>query len=237
MNEIIKNAKAVVSDRQQLNKKYTLISFEMKQPHDFRFIAGQFISLTIPGTEERRSYSLASRPVTHGFQIFVDITPQGPGTQYIDSLQPGHEIEFIGPMGQFVIKDDPEVKEEALIFVGTGCGVAPLRSMIMDQLQNKNDTREMWLYWGLRHADDIALQEEFEDIDEDFKNFHFHLTLSQPPQGWPLCSGHVNDCVQVHKRPKKAGYYICGNPAMIDNVRKLLIKLGENEQNIHYEKF
>ncbi len=231
---------AQLSERVVLNDKYQHLYLEMKEPHRFDFEAGQYVSIGFPDNPARRSYSIASSPTTdHGFELLIDVTPHGLGTTYLSEIQLGSEISFLGPMGVFTLaKDEQAAKEKAIVFVATGSGIAPLRSMILDLLHTRNDQREIWLYFGLRHVEDLFWQEEFQDLDKAFPNFHFHLTLSQPSEGWPLCQGRVTDCLSVHDLPKEAGYYVCGNKAMIEDVSKLLIETkGIPKEFVHHEKF
>jgi len=61
--------------------------------------------------------------------------------------------------------------------------------------------------------------------------------MSQARQEWPLCRGHVTDCLAIHAVPVNAGFYLCGNTAMVQDVKKVLIDKGVAEANIHHEKF
>ncbi len=165
----------------------------------------------------------------------LDVTPQGKGVTYLQNLKMGNEIEFMGPMGRFVIEDD--APEQALALVGTGSGIAPLYSMVTDQLKNKGDKREITLYWGLRYAKHLVWQDEFLRWSKAFPNFKFHPTLSRAENEWSLCRGRVTDCLQVHDLPENAGYYLCGGKAMIDDVKKVLTERGVDKKQIHHEKF
>lgn len=236
----VQQCTALLSDRLQLNEKFIQLIFEMKQPHEFNFKAGQYVSFAIPGQQARRSYSIASGPEnTHGFELLIDVTPHGIGTTYLDGLKPGDEVSFLAPMGVFFLAEGEQaVKEKALVFVATGSGIAPMRSMITELLQHQQDKREIWLYWGLRFAQDLFWTEEFEELQNAFPNFHFHVTLSQAEPEWPLCRGRVTDCLRIHELPAEAGYYLCGNSHMIEDVKKLLLEEKQiPKESVHHEKF
>jgi NAD(P)H-flavin reductase len=227
---------AVFEDKQIYNDKFTHLHFELKKPFTINFQAGQFVSVKINDKGTHRAYSICSDPdIDHGIELLLDVTPQGEGVQYFQNLPMGTEINFLGPMGRFMIEGDGG--EEAIVLVGTGSGVAPLRSMVIDQLKNKGDTREIILYWGLRHAAHLVWQEEFSQWAKTFPNFKFHPTLSQAEKQWSLCRGRVTDCLKLHDLPAKAGYYLCGGKAMIDDVKSVLLEKGINPGHIHHEKF
>lgn len=231
---------AVLSDRQQLTEKFVHFQFEMKEPHLLEFEAGQYASLGFPDNPIRRPYSIASSPVEkHGFELLIDTTPQGVGTKYLMNLPFGGEAAFLAPMGMFTLaKGEQAQKEKSLVFVATGSGITPLRSMLLYLLQDQNDKREMWLYWGLRYENDMFWQEDFHELSRAFPNFHFHITLSKANEDWPLCRGRVTDCLSIHELPAEAGYYMCGNKPMIEEVTTLLTQQkGVPAASVHHEKF
>ena len=230
-----------LSEKEVLNDKFIEFHFELVEPNKIEFIAGQYVSFIVSEKEERRSYSISSSPkLAHGFKITLDITPDGLGVQFFKNLEFGQEVKVLGPLGNFVLQDEP--KEDSIVFIATGSGVAPFHSMILDLLQNNSesstkDTRNITLYWGLRHAEDMIWQDEFQELAQDFPRFQFHPVLSKAQQEWPLCRGHVTDCVGIHDLPENAGFYLCGAKQMIADVQKVLLKRGVQQEAIHYEKF
>lgn len=227
---------AIFENVEVYNEKFTHLHFELKTPHTIDFKAGQFISIKVNDEGLRRAYSICSDPdIDHGVEVLLDTTPQGVGVKFLQNLSIGDEINFLGPMGRFVIDD--EADEEALVLIGTGSGVAPLHSMVVDQLKNKEDARPIILNWGLRYAAHLVWQDEFLRWSKTFSNFQFHPTLSRAEKEWSLCRGRVTNCLQVHDYPENAGYYLCGGKAMIDDVKKLLLEKGVEKSRIHHEKF
>lgn len=228
--------KAKLADKIVLNEKFTTYRFELVTPNQFIFSAGQYVSFLVSDKGERRSYSISSSPdIDHGFEITVDVVPAGLGVTFFENLNFGDEVQVLGPMGEFIIQ--PGELENEIVFIATGSGVAPMRSMIIDLLRNKGDQRKIILYWGLRHEENLIWQDEFQDYAQTFANFSFHPVLSQARQEWPLCRGHVTDCLSIHDLPEQAGYYLCGSTAMIEDVKKVLTDRGINKSFIHHEKF
>ena len=233
---------AQVSQHILLAGKYQYIFFEFLNPHRLQFQAGQYVLMTIPGIDKKYSYSIASPPAKdHGMDVLVDISPGGPGSQYLKSLKPGDQVSFLAPVGQFVLADpnsDIGKKEAKLVFVATGSGISAIRSMILDRLEDKSDYRPMTLHWGLRYADEVFWHEDFRMLHDDFGNFTYDLVLSRPPTDWPLCHGRVTDClVEHHQDFSNTGYYLCGNKTMIEQVTNILLDKGVDKAHIHSEKF
>ncbi len=228
--------KAILTDKQIFNDKFTQYSFGLVQPHIMEFDPGQYVSIVVDATGDRRSYSIASKPENKdAFELLIDHTPCGVGCQFLSSLQIGQEVDVMGPMGRFVFV--PGGTEEELVFVATGSGIAPFRSMIMSMLQEGTERRPMTLYWGMRYVEELFWLDEFQDLAESFSNFKFHPVISRAIEEWPLCRGRVTDCLNIHQIPINAAYYLCGNAKMIEEVTALLQAKGVATENIHFEKF
>lgn len=228
--------KARFEDRTLHNDKFMSVSFELVEPNRMDFQAGQYVSIKVDAAGTRRSYSIASRPdITNGFELAIDVTPGGIGTKFLQETPLGTEVELLGPLGAFVIADDPS--EKAIVLVGTGSGIAPLRSMILDLLQVKQEKRPVVLHWGVRYVESLFWENEFQDIVESYSNFSFHPVISRAADGWTLCRGRVTDCLSQHALLPEAGYYLCGGKPMIESVVQLLKERSVSAEHIHHEKF
>ncbi len=227
---------AKLEDKIQYNEKYIHYAFEFTEPHSMNFIAGQYVSLKVSDKGERRSYSIASSPgINHGVELLLDISPQGVGSKYLESLQFGDTVTFLGPLGLFIVQE--KIPERELFFIATGSGVAPFRSMLLDLLQEKQDKRKMTMYWGLRYEQDMFWESEFQELAESFPNFTFKIILSKPTEAWKLSQGRVTDLLTVLNKPAGAGYYLCGSGPMVKDVIQHLLESGVPAQNVHNESF
>jgi len=228
--------KAVLQEKQVFNPKFTLFRFELTQPHRLVFAAGQYVSIKINDLGERRPYSICSNPTTdHAFELLVDTSIGGKGCQFLQNLQLGQEIELLAPLGRFIV--EPIKPTNPLIFVATGSGIAPLRAMILDQLNTQQNSQVITLHWGLHEINHLIWQDEFQGLSRSYPNFSFHPVLSVSPPAWNLCRGRVTDCLEFHPLVETADYYLCGAKEMIADVSKILITRGVSETKIHYEKF
>lgn len=228
--------KAKVAEHILINEKFQYIDMELLKPYRIEFQAGQFVSIDIGGGE-RRSYSIASKPSEyHEVEICVDVSPGGKGSDFLKNLKPGDEVNFMGPLGQFVLDPDQD-KEKNLLMVATGSGITPLRSMIREQLEEKEEKRLIKLFWGLRFVDDMFWEEDFRRMHKYFNNFEFKFILSKPPQFWPLNSGHVTQEIESLELGSSWGVYLCGSQAMVKEVSELVISKGVPKDQVHFEKF
>ena len=117
--------------RKRLNDKFYLITFRLIDPKTIKFQVGQYLSLRVSKTK-RNSYSITSLPnQAKQLQICVDVSPQGPGTQFITGAPLGAETDILAPIGKFGLSG----QGRPALFVATGSGISPFRPMITEQLK------------------------------------------------------------------------------------------------------
>lgn len=224
------------------NERFLYVKFELVLPDRINYQAGQYVSLQINETGERRSYSIASTPdVTHGFHILAEMIEGGKGSEFFKKIQPGQEVEVLAPLGKFTINNLQFTNK--LLFVATGSGIVPIYSMINDLLINKQDKRQVRLHWGMRGEADLFFVDNLERLAEEHPNFVFDIVLSKPGQEWDLCSGHVQDCLG-RDFPAQGGQgllgweaYVCGSQERVRDISQKLEELGMKKQDIYHEKF
>lgn len=230
-----------VTESKALTHDVKEITIRSIDPPQLRFLAGQYVSIEVTemkdGVSRRnnRPYSIASPPEEKGlFQLCVNLVTGGPGSSLLHCLSVGDGIQYLYPLGYFTVN---ETKQSDVLFVATGTGIAPIRSMIRHVLNTGCD-RKMTLYWGLRSERDLYYQEEFQSLAKNHSNFQFIQTLSKPTDGWVGLKGRV-----THHLPDAISsidnldVYLCGNGEMIKEVRQMLLHKGMNKKSIHFEKF
>ena len=233
---------AKLTDKKVFNEKFSKYIFEMNHPHRIEFNAGQFVSIGVDDAGTRRSYSICSNPSTHhNFELLIDHDPNGVGTNFFKNLEFGAEVDVLGPMGEFILKDgdfaESSANNKELVFIATGSGIAPFRSMILHLFQTQKEKRPVTLYWGLRYVKNMFWENEFQDLVEFYDNFKFHPVLSKATEEWSLCRGRVTNCLSIHDLPANGSYYLCGGSGMIEDVSKILQDRGIKKESIHFEKY
>ena len=211
---------AEVSRIQDLTHDVRAIELRLLEPDSMTFKAGQFVSFEVPKVGQprpvTRPYSIASPPGQRDRILLVlNLVQGGPGSSYLFGLQDGSRTSFKGPAGAFYLRD---VGARDLLFVATGTGIAPLRSMILAQLEG-GQSRSVTLFWGLRSQRDLYWQEELAALAAAHPSFSFVTTLSRPEPGWQGASGRVTALVDA--RVSSVGnlaVYLCGGNGMIKDV-------------------
>jgi ferredoxin-NADP reductase len=187
----------------------------------------------------KRSYSIASAPNGPRFDLAVTRVEGGPASTHLHAMTEGAELDFIGPQGFFT---RPIASAPPSLFVATGTGVTPFRSMMRAAIA-ANNVAPMWLLLGVRREEDILYRDEFDAMTAAHPHIRFHVTLSQGDGSWHGRRAYV----QTHVRQlygelatiaQSPHVYICGLERMIKEVRDLVRKeMGLPRQLVHSERY
>lgn len=223
------------------NKRFLLLKFELVEPNEIKFEAGQYVSLKISEKGERRSYSIASTPDnTHGFNLLAEMVAGGAGSGYLQNLNLGDTVEVIGPLGRFVVNEKNDPNKSSRLFVATGSGIVPIWSMINDLLINKKILTPVRLHWGMKREEDLFWVDNLERLTAAHPNFVYDIVLSRGSDNWELCRGHVQDCLgRDFSNGELLNWegYVCGSQEVVKDVCLRLEELEMEKESIHHEKF
>lgn len=226
---------AIVSSVTRMAGAFYVARFDLVEPNEIQFQAGQYVIFKIGPPKVNHTLSIASPPaVKESIEILQSVAPMGGGSKWLLARKPGDTVQFLGPLGKFILqKDSPRQK----VFVATGCGLGPLRSMILDYLDG-GGRPPVTLWWGLRYETDVFWQEELAALTAQYPNFHSTVSLSKPTDGWPGSRGRVTAHV-VGETPElgKSEFYLCGSRQMIVDIRRLLTQNGVQNEQIYTEIF
>jgi ferredoxin-NADP reductase len=157
-------------------------------------------------------------------------------SNYLCDLKEGAEIPAQGPFGNFILH--PPMRDT--IFIATGTGIAPFRSMLHWLLADpkRHENRRLWLVFGVRTQADLYYDDEFRTLAAAHPNFEYLPTLSRGGDDWKGLRGYVQDHVPgiVNGRTDMHAY-ICGLEKMVSANRALLKGLGWDRKSIFYEKY
>ena len=197
-----------------------------------------------------RAYSMANYPEEQGvvkFNIRIASPPPGSSgipagkmSSYVFNLKPGDKMKVYGPFGEFFAKDT----EAEMVFIGGGAGMAPMRSLIFDQLKRLNSTRKTSFWYGARSMREAFYGEEYDALAAENENFDWHLALSdpQPEDNWDGLTGFIHNVLfenylKDHEAPEDCEFYMCGPPMMNAAVVQMLKDLGVEDENIMLDNF
>jgi CDP-4-dehydro-6-deoxyglucose reductase len=215
------------------------LDFEALHTEEFKFVPGQFISVVdeVDGKEKTRAYSIASPRDGRRFSLCLNRVPEGLVSNMMFGLKPGDEILINQPLGYFTLRHPGR----RIVFVCTGTGIAPFRSILQDHLPRTQP--HISLLFGTRHQSGLLYRDEMEQLQREYPSFRYLTTLSRPDEGWQGRSGrvmaHLDEAIAL-RTPEdmvETDVYICGLKEMVDDVRAELKKRGFDRKQIIYEKY
>jgi Na+-transporting NADH:ubiquinone oxidoreductase subunit F len=198
-----------------------------------------------------RTYSLANAPGELGNKVILSIRlalpkagtpniPVGVGSAFLMSREAGDKVQLRGPFGDFHVENE----DEEIVFIGGGAGIAPIRSIIIDELTRKTRTAPMSFWYGVRTQKHIAYRDDLDRLQQTHPNFSWEVALSDetPDNNWYGYRGLIHEIVRdhylrAHADIGRCSFYICGPPAMTEAVLALLKSLGVPDAKIAFDDF
>lgn len=229
------------------------------------FEPGQFVQLGWPKPEEpdgppptrvrwnKRSYSIASSPRESGaYELFLAHVAGGALTPRLFELVEGARVWCDdAPKGHFTLERIPEGRH--LVCVATGTGIAPFVSMLRTY-GGTGRWRKLSIVCGARDSADLAYDDELRRAAASDPTVRYVALASREPptSAWTGGHGRVQSALEDAAflgltgeplSPHDTHVLLCGNPAMIDDVRALLEPRGfaldsvKTPGNLHYERY
>lgn len=218
-----------------------ILELTLVKPAGYIFAAGQYAQFKIPmpngpsATLETgfvlRSYSFASLPGDNFLMFGIKTVSGGKAGEYLKQIKEGQTVDISLSLGRFNCAPGHLNNK---IFVATSCGLAPFISMMEIVLQNGSRVN---LLFGVRHNSDIFWQDRLESLKIKYSNFNYFITLSKPSDLWQGLKGRVTDNLGEVVTGEPAEFYLCGNAAMVKDVKALLSAKNIASEKIHFEIF
>jgi len=193
-----------------------------KLREEFTFESGQFGEFSVFGIGEA-PFCISSSPTRRNHLEFA-VQRAGKVTNALHRLGVGAEIGFRGPYGNSFPLDQLQGKN--LVFVGGGIGLAPLRSLIWNVIDNRDKYGNIDIIYGARSPADLCFGYDLDTWDKD-KAVNMITTVDRGDEGWTGRVGLVPHVLeQVAPVADNAAAIVCGPPIMIRFTFPVLAKLG-----------
>jgi len=209
------------------------------EPAEIKFFPGQYMDLTIPGTDTVRSFSMANTTSRDGglLEFVIKVYPDGQFSHFLDKkVQIGDRLDLSGPFGVFTLREG----DNDLVLVGGGAGMAPILSLLRSMAERGLE-RKATFFYGARGQRDLCFEEELRDLEQRLPNFQYVPALSEPSDqedDWDGETGLITDVVKRHAGNLAGAHaYVCGPPPMVEAAVPLLAQLGVEEKRVYYDKF
>ncbi|MFY9264811.1 MAG: 2Fe-2S iron-sulfur cluster binding domain-containing protein [Solirubrobacterales bacterium] len=234
----IRDGVATVTSIERLTHDIVGLKLDVSEPADFDFIPGQYVDLWVPGSEERRSFSMANA-AGEGIELMIKCYPGGRFSALLDGeLKPGDELKFTGPFGSFRLRES----ENPILLVAGGSGMAPVLSLLR-QLAGAGSERPIRFFYGARTEADLFYVDEIAVLGESLPHFEFCAVLSEAgaDSEWAGERGFVHEAAGRYLDAVGAETvetYTCGPPPMVDALTELLTeRFSIDESRIFFDKF
>lgn len=201
------------------------------------FEPGQFMEIEIPGSDERRPYSLANTSNWEGrLEFLIRLQPGGRFSTHLrERAQVGEPLVVHGPMGGFGIR---EGSFRPRWFVAGGTGVAPMLSMLrrMADFQEMQDAR---LFFGVNQENELFLNDELDELKAQLPQLDVDLCVWKPQQDWDGFHGTPADALSaaLANTASQPDIYVCGPPALIRAAEQIAIDSGLPPEQFESERF
>jgi len=217
------------------------MAFYWEKPADFSFVAGQFCDITLidpPEIDEEgsiRGFSFVHAP----FEDYLVTATRMRDTAFkrvIKDMPLGSEVKMDAPYGDYKLH---KTETTPAVFLIGGIGATPVRSIVAQATHDKT-AHSLTLLYSNKTPEDAAFTADFEGFAAENPNFTFVPVYTDvTDEAWTGERGYI-DADKLRKYvPDLAApiYYLSGPAGMVAAMRKLLIEVGANEDNIRTEEF
>ncbi|MBN1418588.1 MAG: FAD/NAD(P)-binding protein [Planctomycetes bacterium] len=207
----------------------TIRTVVLAPEEEIRFRTGQFVELAVPGAGEA-PFTPSSNP-RRAERMEVTILRAGRVTAAIHALAPGAEIGVRGPYGNGY--DLGALAGKDLAIIGGGVGLAPLRSLILEILEEPERFGAIRIRFGAREPAEMIFRDEIARWREH-PRVDLALTVDKAEEGWKDGVGVVTTILEdVAPNPERTEAIVCGPPVMLKFATLKLLELGIAARSIH----
>ncbi|HEV2219138.1 MAG TPA: ferredoxin--NADP reductase [Casimicrobiaceae bacterium] len=216
----------------------SLCSLQVDAPA-LTFTAGQFARLALPappGSKEAmigRPYSFVNPPSFQPHEFYFIVLPEGPLSPRLAVLNPGESV-WLAPRANGFFSISETAQAESLWCLSTGTGIGPFLSMLR--------TDDPWAKFGrvvlvhsVRHAEELTYRAEIAGIERTRAGALHYVPMVSREGARDALAGRIPQAIEdgrlegrvgLSLTPENAHAMLCGNPAMVEDVQKVLATRG-----------
>jgi ferredoxin-NADP reductase len=201
----------------------------------FSYRAGQSASIAVDPAEQGTPYSIASAPCESAASGYLEFLVKVDGSNRfgarVSQLEPGIPLAVSPAAGRFTIPES--AAHHPLLFIAGGTGIAPLRSMMVECV-NEGRRSGMALVYSARTPEEFAYMEELRALDAAGA-VALTPTLTGDAQDWRHARGRTGDRHLAELATPRTMAFICGPPSMVIDIPEALVRLGVPRHQIKTE--
>ena len=254
MDAVAEKYNAVVIAKQTLTPDLFILKVKTDKPMP-EFVSGQYVLLGMSsnfprreGSEPEFKESKPDRMVLRAYSIassghepeilefYISVVSNGALTPRLVQIKPGDRINVGDKIRGFFTLDTVPPEHKTVVLAATGTGLAPYVSMMRQHAVKPYPFRFVILHggphsWELGYLEELRLQSRYLPR----VNYIPSITRTKVDPWWTGESGRITkyfegdilkNKLEVDLDPAKTSVFLCGNPAMIEEVTKLLEPRG-----------
>lgn len=191
---------------------------------------GQFVEVSVLGVGEA-PISISSSPSRSNGNFELCVRKVGDVTSALHRLKPGDCIGVRGPYGRgFPVE---KFRGKDLLFAPGGLGLAPLRSLINQVLDERAQYGRVIILYGARTPAELLFKDELEEWGKR-PDVELLLTVDRGDESWKGNVGVITTLFRhITVYPRNTVAITCGPPVMYRFVLMELFGKGISEGNIY----
>jgi sulfhydrogenase subunit gamma (sulfur reductase) len=208
---------------------YTFEYINKVQQKKFSFTPGQFMLLSLFGYGEA-PFGLCSSPnQTDRFELCIRSV--GRLTNALQNLHQDDIVGLRGPFGYGWPMD--KLKGKNILIIGGGIGLVPLRSVVLEILENRDDYGSVQIMYGARCPEELLFKDDLY-LWDNRRDIEYVATVDRDDEHcW---AGNIGVVTILFDRitisPKNTFAFVCGPPIMYRFVTRELEKIGLPDDRI-----
>lgn len=201
------------------------------------FAPGQWISLQLPVGEHPplvRAYSFAAPPSATGELVLcLDRVPEGLGSDYLFSLEPGAPIDCGAVLGNFVLP----AEDRDLLWLAHFTGIVPFRAMLLHR-RDQPPAGKVTLVQSGRTADDLVYRDEIRGLLPECPWLDVIEVVEEPASGWTGRIGSTLDHLpELVGERRDLIPMVCGKREFVRPIRDFFGELGFERRAVKWENY
>lgn len=191
---------------------------------------GQFVEVSVLGVGEA-PISISSSPSRSNGSFEICVRKVGDVTSALHNLQKGDTVGVRGPFGRgFPVE---KFRGKDVLFAPGGLGLAPLRSLINQVIDDRALFGRVIILYGARNPSELLFKEELETWAKR-EDVELHLTVDRGDPSWTGNVGVITTLFRhISVNPRNTVAATCGPPVMYRFVLMELLGKGISEGNIY----
>jgi NAD(P)H-flavin reductase len=220
-----------ITEEAPFTKTFRLKFVNEEEGNNFDFKAGQFGEYSVFG-EGESTFCIASSPTRKGY-IECTFRQAGRVTSALSNCEEGDIVGFRGPYGNIFPLD--EWKGKSLLFIAGGIALPPLRCVIWNALDTRENFKDISIIYGARSVADLVYKYELEEwnnrpdvnvlttVDPGGETADWKGKVGFVPTILKEAAPSAENCIAI----------LCGPPIMIKLTLPVLKELGFTDKTIY----